>query len=271
MSDKNFNIKLQDNNEMPVLGLGTWRLSGRECISIVQKALEFGYTHFDTAQMYGNESEIGKAIKGFEREKLFITSKVWYDQLSYKNLIYACENSIKSLNTSYLDLYLVHWPNSRIPMKETFSAMSDLIERGLVKSVGVSNFTISHIENALKVSSVSIVTNQVEFHPYLYQKELLEYCTKHKIILTAWAPLARGLIFNDSTLKRIANAHKKTIAQITLRWLIQKNLIVIPKASSEKHLQENISIFDFSLSKDEIAEIYKIPTERRLIDLSFSQ
>lgn len=266
-----FKVILKDNNEIPVIGLGTWRLFGKECISIVKKSIEMGYTHFDTAQMYGNESEIGKAIRSIDRGKLFITSKVWFDQLHYNDVVLACESSLKQLGIDYLDLYLIHWPNSNVPMEETFEAMAVLNKRGLVKSVGVSNFTISHLKKALKVSSVPIVTNQVEFHPYLYQKELLEYCITHKIVLTAWAPLARGKIFSEPVLINISNAHKKTVSQVSLKWLLRKGLVVIPKASSENHLRDNISLFDWDLMDDEINAIDNIPNKMRLIDLSFSQ
>jgi len=264
-------ITLQDNNRIPVLGLGTWRLSGRECTSVVRRALEFGYTHIDTAEMYENEADIGKAIRGFDRSKLFITSKVWHNHLRYKDVIKACENSLRKLNISYLDLYLIHWPNSRVPMKETFEGLAVLRERGLIKSAGVSNFTISHIEEVTKVASIPIVINQVEFHPYLNQKELLEYCTKKNIRLTAWAPLLKGRGYNEPVLTEIARAHEKSVAQVALKWLLQKGILLIPKASSDKHLLENISLFDWELSLTEITAIDNIPTELRLIDLSFSQ
>jgi len=263
-------LTFNDNNKVPVLGLGTWRLKGKECTSIVKKALELGYTHIDTAEMYENESEIGKATRGYDRSKLFITSKVWPRNLHYDDVITACERSLKKLDTDYLDLYLIHWPNESVPAEETFSAMGELRKRGLIKSVGVSNYTIVQLEGALSVSPVDIVTNQVEFHPYLYQKELLEYCNANKIILTAWAPLARGEILNDPELKRIAKLYQKTTAQVSLRWLLQKGLIAIPKASKEKNLKENIAIFDWSLTEDDISSIDTISIEKRLIDLSFN-
>lgn len=141
----------------------------------------------------------------------------------------------------------------------------------MVKSIGVSNFQIHHLEQALQISKLPIVTNQVEFHPYLYQKELQDFCNNHGIVLTAWAPIARGKIFDDTTIKAIAETHGKTPAQIALRWLLHKGLIIIPKASSEKHLRENIALFDWKLTEEEIAAVDNIPTEQRLIDLSFSQ
>ena len=271
MSNKIPSITLQNQNKIPVLGLGTWRLYSKECTTVVQKAIEIGYTHFDTAEIYDNEADIGKAIKGIDRSKLFITSKVWYNHLHYNDVVKACENSLRKLGTSYLDLYLIHWPNSSVPMEETFKAMAELKKRELVKSIGVSNFAISHIEKVLQVSPVPIVTNQVEFHPHLYQKELLEYCTEHNIILTAWAPLLKVRGYNEPVLTQISNVHKKSVARVALRWLLHKGLIAIPKASSEKHLRENIDIFDWSLTADEITAIGNIPTEMRLIDLSFIQ
>jgi len=261
---------LQDNNRIPVAGLGTWRLNGRQCIRVVKKAIDLGYSHIDTAEMYGNEAEIGKAIKGYDRSGLFITSKVWHTHLRYSEVIKACENSLRKLGTSYLDLYLIHWPTSNVSMEETFKALTELKNRNMVKSIGVSNFTISHLEKALDISEIPIVNNQVEFHPYLYQKELLDYCITHSIALTAWAPLLKGKGYNEPVLTQIANNHNKSVAQIALRWLLHKGIIIIPKASSEEHLIENISLFDWELSNEEIKSIDDIPTELRLIDLSFS-
>jgi len=270
MSEQIYNVKLRDNNEIPAVGLGTWRLFGRECISVIRKAIDLGYTHFDTAEMYDNESDVGMAIHGCKRSELFITSKVWPNHLHYNDVITACESSLKKLGTDYLDLYLIHWPNNRVPMEETFEAMAELQKRELVKSIGVSNFTITHLEKALMDSSVNIVTNQVEFHPYLYQKELLEYCTSHNIVLTAWAPLARGEILKEPVLMLIAKTYGKTTAQVALRWLLRRGLIAIPKASKEKHLKENIALFDWSLTEDDISSIDNIHREKRLVGLSFN-
>jgi len=269
MSEQIYKVKLQDNNEIPVVGLGTWRLSGRECISVIRKAIDLGYTHFDTAEMYSNESDVGMAIRGCKRSELFITSKVWPNHLHYNDVITACESSLRKLGIDYLDLYLIHWPNESVSMKETLDAMYDLQKRELVISIGVSNFTITHLEKTLRVGLVNIVTNQVEFHTYLYQKELLEYCTTHNIILTAWAPLARGEILKEPVLIHIAKTYGKTTAQVALRWFLHKGLIAIPKASKEKHLKENIALFDWSLTEDDISSIDSIPEEKRLVDLSF--
>ncbi|MCK4967376.1 aldo/keto reductase [bacterium] len=271
MSQNIPNIKLNDSSEIPAFGLGTWRLFEEACTVIVEKALKLGYRHLDTAEMYNNEEYIGKAISGIERTELYITSKVWIDNLHYNDVITACKRSLNKLGTDYLDFYLIHWPKSSIPMEETLNAMTELHSMGLIRSIGVSNFTIPHLEKALRISTMPIVTNQVEFHPYLYQKELLAFCKENNIVLTAWAPLARGKVFDDPVIKSIAENRKKTPAQITLRWLLHKGLIIIPKASSEKHLRENIALFDWMLNDDEITAIDNIPTEQRLIDLSFSQ
>lgn len=270
MSERIYKVKLQDNNGIPAVGLGTWRLSGRKGISVIRKAIDLGYTHFDTAEMYSNESDIGMAIRGCKRSKLFITSKVWPNHLHYNDVITACESSLKKLGIDYLDLYLIHWPNESVSMEETLDAMCELQKRELVKSIGVSNFTIAHLEKALRDSSVNIVTNQVEFHPYLYQKELLGYCTAHNIILTAYSPIAKGEILKEPILMNIAKAHGKTAVQVALRWLLQKGLIAIPKASKEKHLKENIALFDWSLTEDDISSIDNIPEEKRMVNLSFN-
>ena len=271
MSQNIPNIKLNDGSVIPAFGLGTWRLFEDACTVIVGKALKLGYKHLDTAEMYNNEEYIGKAIREIERSKLYITSKVWIDNLHYKDVITACKRSLKKLGTDYLDLYLIHWPRSSIPMDETLSAMAELRSMGLIRSTGVSNFTISHLEKAMRISSVPIVTNQVEFHPYLYQKELLAFCKENDIVLTAWAPLARGKVFDEPVIKNIAENRKKTPAQITLRWLLHKGLIIIPKAGSQKRLRENIALFDWMLNDDEITAIDNIQKEQRLIDLSFSR
>ena len=268
---KNIPIKLlQSGDTIPILGLGTWNLRGKECTSVVKKAIDLGYRHIDTAEMYQNEEAIGKAIKGLDRSQLFITSKVWYTHLRHNDIIKACNQSLKKLGTSYLDLYLIHWPVNTVPFEETFSALVELYDGGLIKNIGVSNFTQFQIKRALQYCSVPIITNQVEFHPYLYQKDLLEFCGKYNILITAWSPLIKGAVFNDSTLKKIAKNHDRTAAQIALRWLVQKDIIVIPKTRSEARLKENMDLFDWELSEEEVAAIDAIPTQKRLIDLSLS-
>ncbi len=255
-------------NKIPAIGLGTWDLKGEGCIRAVKSALEIGYRHIDTAEMYENEAEIGKAISGFERKKLFITSKVMPKNLRYTDIIRSCNNSLDKLNTEYLDLYLIHWPSPEIPLKESIKAFKDLYEMGKIKNFGVSNFSIDLLEEAINISkslNLKIATNQVEFHPFLYQKALLDFCNKNNIAITAYCPIARGHVLDNKTLIEIGKRHNKTAAQVSLRWLIQKGIIVIPKASSIRHLKENIDIFGIELSKEEVAKIDNIKERIRIV------
>lgn len=248
-------LEMNDGNKIPVLGLGTWQLTGENCRAIVKRALELDYRHIDTAEGYGNQSEIGNAIKNFERSKIFLTSKVWMNHLHYDDVINACNRTLKELNTDYLDLYLIHWPNPEVPLEETFGALEELIDDGKTRSVGVSNFSIDLMKEALEVAEIPITVDQVEFHPYLYRKDLLEFCNKNRIVLTAYSPLGRGVLFQDETMREIADRYRKTPAQICLRWGLQKGVVVIPKSGSEKHLKENLAIFDWNISQDDMKRI----------------
>ncbi len=266
-------IKLPSNYEMPVLGLGTWQLQGKLCTEAVKTAIRLGYTHIDTADAYNNHAEVGKAIKEskVDRSKIFLTTKVWSTELHYKEVISNTNRFLTELQTDYIDLLLIHWPNREIPMEEPFKAFKELVENKKVRSIGVSNFTISHIKEAKSISKVSIATNQVEYHPYLNQEELLKYCIENNIVITAYSPLARGRILKDSLLNEIAKKHKKTVSQVALKWLIQKGMIVIPKASSESHLKENFDIFSFELTKEEINSINSINKKERVVNPGFSE
>ena len=261
-------VTLNNKKEIPVLGLGTWRLSGDETTKVVKIALQIGYNHIDTAEMYGNEKEIGNAIRGYDRAKLFITSKVWYENLHYRDVISSCRESLKKLGTDYLDLYLIHWPNPAIDMKETIQALSELYKEGKVKAIGVSNFTIKNLKKALEIFqslSLPLTVNQVEFHPFFYQESLLNFCHENNVYLTAYRPIAKGLVNDNPIIKEIADKYQKTPAQVTLRWLTQQNIITIPKASSEEHLRENINIFDFELDNLDIEKIKKVNQNKRMV------
>ena len=266
-------LTLNNQSNIPILGLGTWRLVGKEATETVKKAIQMGYTHIDTAEMYDNEIQISEAIKNFDHKKLFLTSKVWYDDLHYQSVIHACKESLKKLKIDYLDLYLIHWPNPSIDMQETFQALKELYSAGLIKAVGVSNFTIRHLKQALSICqslSLPIVTNQVEFHPFLYQESLLNFCRKNNIYLTAYRPIAKGLVNQNKIINQIAKKYQKTPIQITLRWLIQQDIIAIPKASSEKHLKENLDIFNFELDNSDIEIIKTVNQNKRLAKSEFS-
>jgi len=259
-------LKLKNGVSIPVIGLGTWKSTGQKCMLAVKKAIELGYRHIDTAEAYGNQNEIGRAIEGFDRKQLFITSKKFRDDLSYDAIVQSCETTLNELRTTYLDLYLVHWPNRRFPMKETLSAMACLRDEGKIRSFGVSNFTIGHLKEALQYTKLPICMNQVEFHPYLYQKELWTFCQKHGIAVTAYSPLAQGKVASDPVLNEIGKKYKKHPNQVALRWLIQKGLVAIPKATSEAHLKSNLDVFDFSLAEEEMRRIDGLSQNHRMVD-----
>ncbi len=273
MINKKINIPkvtLKNKIEMPVLGLGTYLLKGEECYNAVKIALNLGYTHIDTAAYYNNHVEIGKAIKGYDRKKLFITSKVWIGNLHYNDVLKSCYTALKEMETPYFDLYLIHYPYKKIPIKETIEAMAKLYNEKKIRAFGVSNFTIKHLKDAMAVSKLPLCINQVEFHSFLYQKELLSFCLKNHIYITAYSPLARGLVNNDNTIKEIAKKYNKTPTQISLRWLIEKKIIAIPKGSSDEHIKENMSIFDFKLKKSDIEKIDNLP-QSRLVNPDFAE
>ena len=242
-------------NSIPVLGLGTWKLTGKTCITAVKKALELGYRHIDTAEYYRNHVEIGKAITGFEREDIFITSKVWASDLRYNDVLKMCDKALKELKTDYLDLYLIHWPNPKIPIEETLKAFKKLYDEGKIKNFGISNFDIGELKEVLEKTEIPITNNQIEFHPYWYRRELLEFCKENNISVTSYSSLGRGILFEESIIKKLAKKYSKTEAQILLRWALQKSTIVIPKASSESHLRENTDIFNWKISGEDIEQI----------------
>jgi diketogulonate reductase-like aldo/keto reductase len=242
---------------MPMVGIGTWTLKGNRCRESVRNALEVGYRHIDTAEAYENQKQIALAIKDsdVDRDETFITSKLWKSNLRYDDALTACDNTLQELQTDYLDLYLIHWPNEDIPMKETFGALTKLKDDGKVKDIGVSNFTISHIQKAKSVSETPISANQVKYHPYNNQNDLLDYCKDNNIVITAYSPFGRGDLFTDERLKKIADNHEKSLAQIILRWLIQKGIVVIPRSSSEEHLKANLDVFDWNLPDNIVQEL----------------
>lgn len=260
--------------KLPLLGLGTFDLTGHACTEIVKQALEIGYRHIDTSINYENQEAIKKAIKGFDRKQLFITSKFELDMIDLKKIAASveetCDLALKQLGTDYIDLYLIHWPHRALPMTEVFKATEKLIKKGKIKKAGVSNFTIHHLENLLN-DGCKPAANQVEFHPYLYQKELWDYCKTEGIELIAYRPLGKGIILKDPVLKKIGAAHDKNSAQVVLRWLLQKEIPMIPKASSKKHLTENFEIFDFELSSKEMHQIEKLHQNKRFCDSEDSE
>lgn len=233
--------------EIPSIGLGTWRLTGDVCRRSVRTALELGYRHLDTAQEYGNERQVGEAIKtsAVDRDDVFVTTKLGSRNRAYDDVIRSVEESLAKLDTTYVDLLLIHWPNVMTPLRETLAAMNELVDRGTVRHLGVSNFGIDRLSRARDRSEHGIVADQVQYNPYWSQTGLLDYCQIHGITLTAYSPLAHGAVPEDPVLESIGAVHGKSAAQVALRWLVQQpNVVTVPKATSREHLAANLDIFD---------------------------
>lgn len=258
---------------IPAIGLGTWELRERTCARIVEQAIKLGYRHVDTAQVYENEREVGEGLRasGVRRDQIFLTTKVWTTHFAPHDLERSVKESLVRLRVSEVDLLLLHWPNSHVPLAETLGALAHAKTLGLARHIGVSNFTVALIEEATSLSSEPLVCNQVEYHPYLDQTKVREACDRHGLALVAYSPVARGKIKNDATLVRIGRAHGKTPAQICLRWLVQQNVVPIPRTSRIERLSENLDIFDFALSEPEMDDIFALGTaEGRLTNFAFA-
>lgn len=259
--------------EVPEIGLGTYKLYGRECYQTLRKAIDLGYTHIDTAQMYQNEGEIGEAVRasGVDREDLFITTKVWHTHLQHDDVLQTVEDSLRELDTSYVDLLLIHWPNPDVPLERTFEAMMTLRDQGKAISIGVSNFNLPLMKQAIEELRIPLFCNQREFHPFMVPEAVLNYSYDHEFLITAYAPLARGRVFEEEIIREIAADHGKTPAQVALRWLIeQENVVAIPKATSEAHLKANLDIYDFALSDEEFERIDSLNRSERIVDPDFA-
>jgi diketogulonate reductase-like aldo/keto reductase len=248
-------VELPSGDALPTVGVGTWNIEGETVKQSVRAALAAGYTHIDTAEGYFNEEAVGAAIEDADREALFLTSKVLPKHLAYESVIESCEASLERLGTDYLDLYLVHWANPAVSMRETFAAMATLVERGLVRNVGVSNFSAYQLSCAQHVSDVPIAVNQIEFHPYFQRPELVEFCRDSGTVIEAAAPLARGEILEDPVLTEIADAHDRSPAQVVLRWALDRGMVVMPKSSKPERVRENIDLFEWSLTEAERTRI----------------
>lgn len=244
--------------KIPALGFGTWKLDGEDCLRATRCALEIGYRHIDTAQIYGNESEVGTAIKtsGISRDDIFLTTKIWKDNLRDGDLQNSVTESLRRLQTDYVDLLLIHWPHQAVPLDEQLRALQDVQKSGKARLIGVSNFPVALMREAVEECGVRIANNQVEYHPFLSQKPVLDYIRRHDMFLTAYSPLARGRVSDHPVLNEIASVHGSNAGQITLRWLIQQgHIAAIPKASGEAHIRANFDIFDFALSAEEMDKI----------------
>jgi 2,5-diketo-D-gluconate reductase B len=256
---------------VPRVGFGTWQINGDRCREAVRDALEIGYRHLDTARAYGNEREVGEGLadSGVPREDVFLTTKVWMEDAAHDDVIASAHASLRDLGIDQLDLLLLHWPNPRVPIAETLGAMAELREQGLIRHAGVSNFPPRMLREALE--SGPLFTDQVEYHPYLGQDELLGICREADVMLTAYAPFAHGKLLREPVLTEIGAAHGKTAAQVCIRWLIdQPQVATIPKASSHENRVANFDVFDFRLTDEDRARIDALPKDRREFNPSWA-
>jgi diketogulonate reductase-like aldo/keto reductase len=254
-------VTLHNGVNMPGFGLGVFKVEeGDELVNTVKTAIARGYRSIDTAAIYGNEEGVGTGIRegikeaGISREDVFITSKVWNDDLGYEATLRAYETSLEKLGTGYLDLYLIHWPVEG-KYKEAWRALETLYKEGRVKAIGVSNFQIHHLEDLMKDAEIKPMVNQVEYHPRLTQKEVQAFCKENDIQLEAWSPLMQGELLDQELLQQIADKHGKSVAQVILRWDIQNGVVTIPKSTKEHRIVENASVFDFELTAEEMEQI----------------
>jgi 2,5-diketo-D-gluconate reductase B len=259
--------------KIPSIGLGTWELRGRTCARLVEQAIKLGYRHIDTAQIYENEREVGEGLRasGARRDDVFVTTKVWTTHFAPNDLERSTRESLAKLHLSEVDLLLLHWPNPRVPLQETLGALAHVKQLGLARHIGVSNFTVALVDEAVAACPEPLVCDQVEYHPYLDQTKVLDACARHGLALVAYSPIAKGRIKADELLGRIGGKYQKTAAQVCLRWLVQQNVIAIPRTSKIERLSENIEIFDFELSSEEMRQIFGMASAKgRLTDFGFA-
>ncbi|KGE13372.1 aldo/keto reductase [Sphingobacterium deserti] len=260
--------QLNDGFTIPLLGFGTYKATNEEGIAAVLHALALGYRLFDTAAKYGNEEQVGTAIRrsNIPREEIIITTKLWRENLGYQETRQAFQLSLEKLGMDYIDIYLIHWPanaknypNWQQANADAWRAMEELQSEGKIKSIGVSNFWPEHLEALLETARVVPALNQIEFHPGYWQQEVVSYCQRKGISVESWSPLARGKVFGNPLLESLAERYGKSVSQICLRWVIQHDVVVIPKSTSADRIAENLAIFDFELSADEMREIDNLP------------
>ncbi|XP_028588490.2 glyoxal reductase-like isoform X1 [Podarcis muralis] len=270
--------RLANGLEIPMLGLGTSHYGGYSHDAVVYALQKCGIRHIDTAKRYGCESLLQKAIKesGVKREDLWITTKLWHTDYGYENAKQACLESCKRLGVDYLDLYLVHWPDTHIPGKsnrevraETWRAMEELYEKGLCRSIGVSNFLISHLEQLKEDCQVTPHVNQVEYHPFHRPQELVDYCRSRNIVFEGYCPLAKGEALSHPDVIQLAKKYGRTPAQICIRWSIQNGIVTIPKSTKPERVLENCQVFDFSLKKEDMEFLNSMNIDRKLIHLTY--
>ncbi|MFW6202972.1 MAG: aldo/keto reductase [Marinilabilia sp.] len=259
-------LELANGIRIPKIGYGTWQLfEGEHEKEIFKTAIRKGYRLIDTAAMYDNEVSVGRAIKESKvpRDELFVTSKLMFDVKTYDGALEAFESTMRQLDLDYLDLYLVHWP-VKGKYKDTWKALETLYDEGRIRAIGVSNFMQHHLEDLMDSAKVFPMVNQIEFHPYLRQQDLLDFCKNNNIQFEAWSPLMQGKIFGIDLLKELAEKYDKTIAQVVLRWDLQKEVVTIPKSVKKERIESNADIFDFEISDEDMARIDDLDRNERI-------
>ena len=243
--------------QIPAIGLGVMTLKEETCVQAVDAALRMGYRHIDTAQMYGNEREVGEGLRasGIERAEVFVTTKVWHDRLRAGDFERSVDESLQRLNLSAVDLLLIHWPNKDVPLKETIDALCKTKRAGKTRHIGVANFTVALVEEAAKLAVEPLVTNQIEVHPFIDRSKVIAASRRHGLAITAYCPIARGAAPGDAVLARIGAAQGKSPAQVSLRFLVQQDIVPIPRSANPQHIADNLAVFDFTLSDAEMAEL----------------
>ncbi len=242
---------------IPALGFGTFRMPGADTQRMVSHVLKNGYRHIDTAQIYGNEADVGEGIRqsGIARSEIFLTTKVWVENYRHDAFLASVDESLKKLKTDYVDLLLLHWPNDAVPLAEQIGALNEVAKSGRVRDIGVSNFTTALMDEAVKLSTLPVVNNQIEYHPYLDQRPVIAKAGELGMSLTAYFAMADGKVLDEPVLKEIAAARGRSIAQVVLRWIVQQGFVTLSKTVSEARAAENAAIFDFELSSEEMAMI----------------
>ena len=258
---------------IPLVGFGTWELRGRACSRLVEQALRLGYRHIDTAELYDNEREVGEGVRaaGIGRDEVFITTKIWPSHFAPRDLERSAQQSLTRLRLTQVDLLLLHWPNPQIPLRDTLGALCKVKRAGLARHIGLSNFTVALTDEAVRFATEPLVCNQIEVHPFIDQSKVIAACRSHGMAVVAYSPVARGGVSAHKVLARIGEAHGKSAVQVSLRFLVQRGIAVIPRTSRLERLSENLAIFDFNLSEPETAEIARLARrDGRIVDYAYS-
>ncbi len=266
ITDLKGSFKLHNGVEIPYLGLGTYQSDNdQEVVDAVSYALQIGYRHIDTASVYGNEEGVGKGVveSGIHRDDLFVVSKVWNTDQGYETTLRAFDASLERLNLDYLDLYLIHWPVSG-KYKDTWRALEKLYSEKRIKAIGVSNFMQHHLEDLLTTAEVVPMVNQMEFHPYVVQQDLVDFCYLKGIQYEAWSPFMQGKVFNLDICQELSKKYKKSVAQVILRWNLQKGIVTIPKSVKKERIKSNADIFDFDISDEDVAYLDSLDRAERI-------